>query len=81
MDVVGGKQITRRHATFLDAPHIQNRAACRGMPRVEYTLTERGKSVIPILQDICKWAGIFTREVSEDAPAHCKTCNFHAETE
>ena len=47
-------------------------------PHVEYMLTERGKSVIPILQDICKWAGIFTREVSDDAPAHCKTCNFHA---
>lgn len=26
-------------------------------PRVEYSLTERGKSVVPILQSICRWAG------------------------
>ena len=24
--------------------------------RVEYSLTEKGKSVIPILQSICQWA-------------------------
>lgn len=26
-------------------------------PRVEYALTERGRSVVPILQSICRWAG------------------------
>ena len=26
-------------------------------PRVEYSLTEKGKSVVPILQKICPWAG------------------------
>ncbi len=29
-------------------------------PRVEYTLTEKGKTVVPILQSICQWAGIIT---------------------
>ena len=24
-------------------------------PRVEYTLTEKGKTVVPILQSICRW--------------------------
>lgn len=47
-------------------------------PRVEYALTRKGKSVVPILQDICKWAGLFHREITEDAPAHCKSCDFHA---
>lgn len=28
-------------------------------PRVEYSLTEKGKSVVPILQDICKWSGAY----------------------
>lgn len=28
-------------------------------PRVEYMLTEKGKSVVPILQNICQWSGIF----------------------
>ncbi len=28
-------------------------------PRVEYMLTEKGRSVVPILQSICKWSGAF----------------------
>lgn len=47
-------------------------------PRVEYSLTEKGKSSVPILQSICKWAGLFRREVTEDAPSHCQQCDFHA---
>ena len=46
-------------------------------PRVEYSLTEKGASAVPLLQGICQWAGLFTREVSEDAPAHCRHCDFH----
>ena len=47
-------------------------------PRVEYSLTRKGESIVPILQDICKWAGVFHREITEDAAAHCKSCDFHA---
>ena len=25
-------------------------------PRVEYSLTDKGKSAVPILQSICRWA-------------------------
>lgn len=46
-------------------------------PRVEYSLTEKGASSVPILQSICIWSGMFTREVTEDAPAHCKHCDYH----
>ena len=28
-------------------------------PRVEYQLTEKGTSVVPILQQICQWAGAY----------------------
>lgn len=28
-------------------------------PRVEYSLSEKGDSVVPIIQSICKWSGIF----------------------
>ena len=45
-------------------------------PRVEYSLTEKGASVVPILQSICKWAGLFHREVTADAPTHCQQCDF-----
>ena len=47
-------------------------------PRVEYSLTQKGASIVPILQDICRWAGVFHREITDDAPAHCKSCDFHA---
>lgn len=46
-------------------------------PRVEYSLTERGKSVVPILQSICKWAGIFQRESSENVLTQCQKCDFN----
>ena len=35
-------------------------------PRVEYSLTEKGNSVIPILQSICQWAGVFYKVDSEN---------------
>lgn len=47
-------------------------------PRVEYSLTSKGRSSIPILQSICAWSGMFTREASDDAPAHCKQCDYHS---
>lgn len=31
-------------------------------PRVEYQLTEKGMSVVPILQQICQWAGAYHKE-------------------
>lgn len=45
-------------------------------PRVEYSLTEKGASVVPILQSICQWAGLFHREVSAETPRRCQKCDF-----
>ena len=45
-------------------------------PRVEYTLTERGQSVVPILQSICRWAGIFYKENTDTALPHCRKCDY-----
>ena len=45
-------------------------------PRVEYSLTEKGNSVVPILQSICQWAGLFHRDVTTDAPRHCQKCDY-----
>lgn len=47
-------------------------------PRVEYRLTQRGCSVIPILQSICRWAGAFQTEptVSEKSLPQCRRCDF-----
>ena len=45
-------------------------------PRVEYQLTPKGESVVPVLQEICRWAGMFHRDVAEDAPRQCQMCDY-----
>ncbi|MGI6117703.1 MAG: winged helix-turn-helix transcriptional regulator [Bilifractor sp.] len=46
-------------------------------PRVEYSLTAKGKSVIPILQSICRWAGVYYKEESSDSMIQCRKCDYH----
>ena len=47
-------------------------------PRVEYSLTERGRSVVPILQSICHWAGAFYKEEAPGQPMiQCQKCDYH----
>lgn len=45
-------------------------------PRVEYSLTDKGKSAVPILQSICRWAGIFFKEDSENTLKQCQKCDY-----
>ncbi len=45
-------------------------------PRVEYSLTAKGQSTIPLLQAICKWSGVFYRDVDESALSKCQRCDF-----
>ena len=44
-------------------------------PRVEYSLTETGKSVVPILQSICQWSDIFYKEDGENEMVQCQKCD------
>lgn len=46
-------------------------------PRVEYSLTDKGRSVIPILQSICRWAGAFHRSSSDKTLRQCQKCDFN----
>ena len=48
-------------------------------PRVEYSLTEKGSSVVPILQNICRWSGAYHKEVSGLSIAQCRKCDYTAE--
>lgn len=44
-------------------------------PRVEYSLTEKGKSVLPILQQICQWSRAQTKDELDKKLPPCKTCS------
>ena len=46
-------------------------------PRTEYSLTLRGESVVPILQNICQWSGIFYKEDTENEMVQCQKCDHH----
>lgn len=46
-------------------------------PRVEYSLTEKGVSVIPILQAICSWSGAYHKEDRKDTLRRCQKCDYH----
>ena len=45
-------------------------------PRVEYSLTEKGVSVVPILQSICQWSGAYHKEKSENTLLQCQKCDY-----
>ena len=44
-------------------------------PRVEYSLTEKGASVVPILQSICQWAGVFYKDEGDTPMIQCRKCD------
>lgn len=47
-------------------------------PRVEYSLTEKGRSVLPILQSICQWSGGYRHEEDESLLSSCQGCDYRA---
>lgn len=49
-------------------------------PRVEYSLTTQGQSVIPILQSICRWAGAVYQEPATKNLSQCQQCNYRTTT-
>lgn len=46
-------------------------------PRVEYSLTEKGISVVPILQSICRWSGAYHKEDTENTLLQCQKCDYN----
>ena len=46
-------------------------------PRVEYSLTEKGKSVVPILQSICQWSGMYYKDTNVNQLSQCQKCDYH----
>lgn len=46
-------------------------------PRVEYALTDKGRSAVPILQSICAWSGAFYKDDSAHTMTQCQRCDHH----
>ena len=44
-------------------------------PKVEYSLTDKGKSVVPIIRSICSWTGVNNKEIF----SYCANHNCEAE--
>ena len=61
----------------LIASGIVRRTQYDEMPiRVEYDLTDKGVSVVPILQSICHWSGIFYKDDNENTMTQCQKCDY-----
>ena len=45
-------------------------------PHVEYSLSEKGQSVVPILQSICRWSGAYHKQESDAVLSHCLKCDY-----
>lgn len=48
-------------------------------PRVEYTLTETGVSLMPVLGNICLWSEIKLGNTDKDKPRFCMKCYYKRE--
>lgn len=59
---------------------VQRRSFDEIPPKVEYSLTPKGESVIPILQSICHWSGAYHKEDSEHIMVQCQKCDYISET-
>lgn len=47
------------------------------LPKVEYSLTQKGRSVVPILQSICQWSDVFYKEDGENEMVQCQKCDYY----
>lgn len=48
-------------------------------PRVEYELSPKGKSIIPILRSICEWSGDLRKNSGDNTLKQCEKCNNPSE--
>jgi DNA-binding HxlR family transcriptional regulator len=55
---------------------IQRKSYDEIPPRVEYCLSEKGLSVVPILQSICYWSGAYHKDDNENTMVQCQKCDY-----
>lgn len=57
------------------APAVRRDSSARGIPG----LTDKGRSVIPVLQHICQWSGLYYKEDAGGADvrlSRCQRCDY-----
>ncbi|NLK95158.1 MAG: helix-turn-helix transcriptional regulator [Clostridiales bacterium] len=47
-------------------------------PKVEYKLTAKGLSIIPILQSICQWSAAYNDGEDNSLLTKCKSCEYNS---
>ena len=46
-------------------------------PRVEYSLTEKGRSAIPFLQGLCQWSSTYNENDPDYQMVKCSFCKYN----
>ena len=46
-------------------------------PKVEYSLSDKGKSLMPVLEEMCKWGSIYKPQNAKEDNTHAPHCPFH----
>ena len=61
----------------LIANNIVNRTQYNEIPpRVEYSLTNKGISILPILKSICQWSGAYHHNDNPHTLPQCQQCDY-----
>jgi len=67
------KMLTQQLRELEAAGLIHRQVYAEVPPRVEYSLTELGQSVVPILQQMFQWGKDYLEMNQEQAPPDCRT--------
>lgn len=73
-----------RQLRELEADHVVDRTVFAEVPpRVEYSLTDFGKTVIPILDDLCEWGGTYLslNQIEISKPDACPSLHRQKKTD
>ena len=73
---VSQKVLTAQLRAMEESGLVHRKVYAEVPPKVEYSLTEKGESVVPILQSICRWSGIFYKEETDTPLSQCQRCDY-----
>lgn len=65
---------------FLNNNIIQRISYDEIPPRVEYSLTEKGRSAIPFLQGMCQWSTTYNQNNPDYKMNTCSFCEFNTKS-